>query len=102
MHCLYRWQNINLRYTRIFKLGVRFKNTIYSSWICALESIYNYKNRYPILNAIIYITWRLSNILNPKLHLVMQYTLKKATRGNIRSADKLSSSIGIENTSVSN
>jgi len=31
----------------------------------------------------------------------MQHTLKKATRGNTRSADKLSSSIGMENTSIS-
>ena len=87
---------------RIFKLGVRFKNTIYSSRIYALESICNHKNRYLILNAIIYITWRLSNILNIKLYLVIQHTLKKATRGITRSIDKLFSSIGIENTSVSN
>jgi len=62
----------------------------------------NYKNRYLILNAIIYITWRLSNILNLKLYLVIQHTLKKATRGNIRSTDKLSSSIEMENISVPN
>ena len=87
---------------RIFKPGIRFENTIYSNWIRALESICNYKNRYPILNAIIYITWRLSNILNPKLYIVIQYTLKKATGGNTRSVNKLSSSIEIENTSISN
>ena len=31
----------------------------------------------------------------------MQHTLKKAIRGNIKSADKFSNNIGIENTSVS-
>jgi len=32
----------------------------------------------------------------------MQYTLKKAIRENIKSMDKLFSSIGMENTSISN
>ena len=32
----------------------------------------------------------------------MQYTLKKATGGNIRSIDKLSSSIGVKEAGVTN
>ena len=34
--------------------------------------------------------------------MVIQYILKKVTRGNIRSADKLSSNIEIENANISN
>jgi hypothetical protein len=87
---------------RIFKLSIRFKDTIYSSQIYALESIYNHKYRYPILDTIIYITKRRSNIPNLKLHIIIQHTLKKTTRGNTRSTDKLFSSIGMKNTNVSN